>query len=105
MQVGSFIAYLVAAALFIYGIRRLRTPETARSGNTLAAVGMVIALVATIFVADIDRVLSAAEIGAALSTLSMSATKMVAMRAITIPIAASVFPERAVSGVLKRRMP
>ena len=63
MQVAPFLAYLAAAALFIYGIRRLRTPETARSGNTLAAVGMVIALVATIFVADIDRVLSAAEIG------------------------------------------
>jgi len=56
------LAYLAAAALFIYGIRRLRTPETARSGNTLAAVGMVIALIATIFVADIDQVLSAGEI-------------------------------------------
>ena len=63
MQVASFLAYLAAAALFIYGIRRLRTPETARSGNTLAAIGMVIALVATIFVADIDKVLSAGEIG------------------------------------------
>jgi NAD(P) transhydrogenase subunit beta len=63
LQVAPFLAYLAAAALFIYGIRRLRTPETARSGNTLAAVGMVIALVATIFVADIDRVLSVAEIG------------------------------------------
>jgi H+-translocating NAD(P) transhydrogenase subunit beta len=63
LQVAPFLAYLAAAALFIYGIRRLRTPETARSGNTLAAIGMVIALVATIFVADIDKVLSAGEIG------------------------------------------
>ena len=62
MQVGPFIAYLAAAALFIYGIRRLRTPETARSGNTLAATGMVIALVATVFVADIDNVLSVGRI-------------------------------------------
>ena len=62
MEVAPFLAYLAAAALFIYGIRRLRTPETARSGNTLAAVGMVIALIATIFVADIDQVLSAGEI-------------------------------------------
>ena len=64
MQVAPFLAYLAAAALFIYGIRRLRTPETARSGNTLAALGMVIALIATVFVADIDKVLSAAEVGA-----------------------------------------
>src|SRR5215217_2272974 len=63
MQVAAFLAYLVAAALFILGIRRLRSPETARSGNTLAAVGMVIALVATVFVANIDDALSAVEIG------------------------------------------
>ncbi len=54
MQVATFLAYLVAAALFIVGIRRLRKPETARSGNTIAAVGMVIALVATFFVIDIE---------------------------------------------------
>ena len=62
MQVATFVAYLAAAALFIYGIRRLRTPETARSGNTLAAAGMVIALIATVFVADIDNVLSVGQI-------------------------------------------
>jgi NAD(P) transhydrogenase subunit beta len=50
VQAATFIAYLVAAVLFIVGIRRLRTPETARSGNTLAALGMIIALVATLFV-------------------------------------------------------
>jgi NAD(P) transhydrogenase subunit beta len=63
VQVWTFLAYLVAAALFITGIRRLRRPETARSGNTIAAVGMVIALVATIFVANIDEALSTVEIG------------------------------------------
>ena len=57
MEVVSFLAYLAAAALFITGIRRLRTPETARSGNTLAAVGMVIALVATFLYIDIDAAL------------------------------------------------
>jgi H+-translocating NAD(P) transhydrogenase subunit beta len=57
MQVVTFLAYLVAAALFITGIRRLRAPETARSGNTLAVLGMVIALVATFFVADISGAL------------------------------------------------
>ncbi len=57
MQVASFLAYIAAAALFVTGIRRLRTPETARSGNTLAAVGMVIALVATFLFIDIDATL------------------------------------------------
>ena len=40
-----------------------------------------------------------------LRTLSMSATKTVAIRAMTMPAAASVLPERAVSGVLRRLMP
>ncbi len=63
MQVLTFLAYLVAAALFITGIRRLRTPETARSGNTIAAFGMIIALAATFFVIDIDPVLGLPLIG------------------------------------------
>jgi NAD(P) transhydrogenase subunit beta len=57
LQVASFLSYIAAAALFVTGIRRLRTPETARSGNTLAAVGMIIALVATFLVVDIDATL------------------------------------------------
>jgi NAD(P) transhydrogenase subunit beta len=85
LQVAPFLAYLAAAALFIYGIRRLRTPETARSGNTLAAVGMVIALIATIFVADIDKVLSAGQIlggvlvGAVVGAVAAQRVQMTAM--------------------------
>ena len=91
MQVAPFLAYLAAAALFIYGIRRLRTPETARSGNTLAAIGMIIALIATIFVADIDKVLSAAEIGAGVlvgSVLGAVAAQRVQMTAMPQMVAA-----------------
>jgi NAD(P) transhydrogenase subunit beta len=85
LQVAPFIAYLAAAALFIYGIRRLRTPETARSGNTLAAGGMVIALIATIFVADIDNVLSVGQIsvgvliGSVLGAVAAQRVQMTAM--------------------------
>ena len=85
MQVAPFLAYLAAAALFIYGIRRLRTPETARSGNTLAAAGMVIALIATIFVADIDNVLSVGQIsvgvlvGSVLGAVAAQRVQMTAM--------------------------
>ncbi len=85
MQVATFIAYLVAAALFIYGIRRLRTPETARSGNTLAAIGMVVALIATVFVADIDSVLSVGEIsvgvliGSVIGAVAAQRVQMTAM--------------------------
>ena len=47
------IAYLVSAVLFIYGLKRLQSPATARAGNQLAAAGMFIAVVATLFLAQI----------------------------------------------------
>ena len=43
------LAYLGASVLFILGIKRLSSPRTAPSGNLLAAIGMAIAIVATLF--------------------------------------------------------
>ena len=82
MQVATFLAYLAAGALFIIGIRRLRTPETARSGNTLAALGMTIALVATLFVIEFRGLLLigiAALLGAIIGAISAQRVKMTAM--------------------------
>ena len=42
-------AYLVAAILFIQGLKKLQSPVTARWGNRLAAIGMLLAIVATLF--------------------------------------------------------
>ena len=42
------ITYLVASILFILGLKMLSHPETARKGNILAAIGMVLAIIATI---------------------------------------------------------
>ena len=82
MQVATFLAYLLAAALFIVGIRRLRRPETARSGNTIAAVGMTIALITTLFVIEFESLLLigiAALIGAVLGAVSAQRVPMTAM--------------------------
>ena len=43
-------AYLVASVLFILGLRNLSSPRTATLGNQMAAVGMLIAIVATLLV-------------------------------------------------------
>src|SRR5258706_5699532 len=47
---GSVIAvsYIVAAVLFIFGLKHLSSPSTARSGNRLAAIGMTVALGVTL---------------------------------------------------------
>jgi len=41
-------AYLVASVLFILGLKGLSSPKSARRGNTLAAVGMLLAIVVTL---------------------------------------------------------
>ena len=43
------LAYLAASVCFILGIKRLSKPDTAPSGNRLAAAGMLLATVATLF--------------------------------------------------------
>lgn len=41
------ITYLIGALAFVTGLRRLSSPDTARRGNIVAAVGMSIAIIAT----------------------------------------------------------
>ncbi len=48
MSVVYVLAYLLAAVLFILGLRQLSSPKGARNGNFTAAAGMVIAIGATI---------------------------------------------------------
>jgi NAD(P) transhydrogenase subunit beta len=43
------LAYVAAAALFIFGLKGLAHPRTAVRGNLLGAIGMLIAIVATLF--------------------------------------------------------
>jgi H+-translocating NAD(P) transhydrogenase subunit beta len=47
------IVYIVAAALFIYGLKEMSSPATAVRGNFLSAVGMFIAVVVTLFAQEI----------------------------------------------------
>ena len=47
-QVLIALAYLVAAVLFILGLKQLSSPKGARNGNFIAALGMVVALAATV---------------------------------------------------------
>ena len=42
------IAYLVAAVSFIYGLKMLSHPRTARNGNIIASIGMLIAIITTV---------------------------------------------------------
>jgi NAD(P) transhydrogenase subunit beta len=48
VTVAITLAYLVAAVLFILGLKQLSSPKGARNGNFIAALGMLVALAATL---------------------------------------------------------
>ncbi len=48
MNVLVYLAYLLSAVLFIVGLKLLSSPRTARRGNLCGALGMLIAVVATL---------------------------------------------------------
>jgi NAD(P) transhydrogenase subunit beta len=65
------LVYLVSAVLFVFGIRRLGSPATARSGNALAALGMLLAVVVTL----LDRsIVSWSQLGLAILLGSLLGT-------------------------------
>ncbi len=47
------LTYLLSAVLFIFGLKRMQSPVTARTGNALASLGMLVAVVATLFLYEI----------------------------------------------------
>ena len=46
--------YVISAALFIFGLKMLSSPATARRGNLLSSLGMLIAIVVTLMNAGLD---------------------------------------------------
>ena len=42
-------SYLISAICFIYGLKMLSHPKTARRGNIIASIGMLIAIIATVY--------------------------------------------------------
>ncbi len=82
-QFGA-VAYLVAAVLFILGLKQLSSPKGARNGNFTAAAGMVIALGATLpllhfTTAGVIIIAIGVVIGAVIGTFGARMVKMTAI--------------------------
>jgi H+-translocating NAD(P) transhydrogenase subunit beta len=74
--------YIAAAILFIVGLRRLSHPSTARSGNWVAAVGMAIAITATLLKPEISNyglIAAAVALGTLIGVPAARSVKMTAM--------------------------
>jgi NAD(P) transhydrogenase subunit beta len=81
------ISYLIASVLFIFGLKMLSHPETARKGNFLAAIGMGLAIICTLLfhkkdgqpIGHIGLILVAIAIGTAIGWTIAVKVKMTAM--------------------------
>jgi len=81
------ITYVIASVLFILGLKMLSHPLTARKGNILAAIGMVLAIVATILfhqkdgkpIGNIGLIIAAIAVGTIIGWVVAKRVKMTAM--------------------------
>jgi NAD(P) transhydrogenase subunit beta len=76
------IAYLVAATLFIFGIKGLTKPRTAVRGNQLAAMGMFVAVLVTLFdqkIISYEWIIAGVLIGGAIGAVMATRVQMTSM--------------------------
>jgi H+-translocating NAD(P) transhydrogenase subunit beta len=79
---GIELAYLTAAALFIVGLKQLGSPATARQGNVVAGVGMLIAIAATLVdrsILNYETILVGIVIGSLIGAITAEKVEMTAM--------------------------
>ncbi len=76
------LAYLLSAILFVVGLKRLQSPATARVGNAIAAVAMLLAIMATVVDNEIlswTEILVGMAIGGGIGGVSARLVEMTAM--------------------------
>ena len=82
LPTGIQLTYLVAASLFILGLKKLGSPASARNGNLIAAVGMLLAIVATMLdqqVLNYEMILVGLAIGSVIGTVIAYKVQMTEM--------------------------
>lgn len=75
------LSYIVAAILFVLGIKMLGSAGTARRGNLVSAAGMLLAIIATLFAHGLDYrlIIAGIFIGSVIGVLAARLVKMTAM--------------------------
>lgn len=76
------LLYLVAMSFFIIGIKRLGSPATARSGNQMAALGMLLGVIITLFdqqILTFEYIIAGVLIGGVIGAFAAKRVEMTAM--------------------------
>lgn len=82
MNVLTELLYLVASVLFIMGLKMLSSPKTARKGNGIAALGMLLAIIVTLAdqrILDFTYVLAGLVIGSGIGLFLATRVQMTSM--------------------------
>ena len=82
MRIAIEITYLVSSIFFILGIKNLSSPKTARKGNLFAAIGMFMAIVATLLdqnVLTFEWIIIGAIVGSTIGVILAFKTPMTGM--------------------------
>jgi len=75
-------AYVISAALFIYGLKQLGSPATARRGNTISSLGMLVAVVAALLdqgIVDFQWIVIGFVVGGAIGGAAARMVQMTSM--------------------------
>jgi NAD(P) transhydrogenase subunit beta len=76
------LGYVVAAALFIFGLKMLGSPDTARRGNAISSVGMLVAIVAALLgqgIVQYEYIIGGMLVGGAIGAIAARSVAMTAM--------------------------
>ena len=76
------LGYVLAAGLFIFGLKMLGSPATARRGNMISAIGMLVAIVSALLdqgIVDFTYIAAGMLVGGAIGTIAARAVAMTAM--------------------------
>ena len=76
------LGYVVAAGLFVFGLKMLGSPDTARKGNGISAVGMLLAIVAALLdqgIVQYEFILGGMIVGGAIGAVAARSVAMTSM--------------------------
>ena len=84
MDLGLIIqlGYVVAAGLFIFGLKMLGSPDTARRGNGISAIGMLVAIVAALLdqsIVQYEYILGGMVVGGLIGAVAARTVAMTSM--------------------------
>ena len=82
LSVVISLGYVLASGLFIFGLKKLGSPATARKGNMISAVGMLTAIVVALLdqgIVDFTWIAAGMVVGGAIGAIAARAIAMTSM--------------------------